>query len=48
MHIPDGFLSVNTWVPLWVVSAGGLGYCLRKTAQLLQDKMVPLMGVMSA
>lgn len=48
MHIPDGFLSVNTWAVLWVVSAGGLGYCLRKTAQLLQDKMVPLMGVMSA
>lgn len=48
MHIPDGFLAVNTWAPLWAVSIGGLGYCLRKTAQLLKDKMVPLMGVMAA
>lgn len=48
MHIPDGFLSAPVWAGLWVVSAGGVGYCLKKTARLLQDKMVPLMGVLSA
>ena len=48
MHIPDGFLAVNTWVPAWLISIGGIGYCLKKTAQLLKDKMVPLMGVMAA
>ncbi len=48
MHIPDGFLSANTWAPLWVVSAGGLGFCLKKASEMLKDKMVPLMGVMSA
>ncbi|MFH0763325.1 MAG: energy-coupling factor ABC transporter permease [Candidatus Omnitrophota bacterium] len=48
MHIPDGFLTVNIWAALWAVSAGAIGYCLKKTAQLLQDRMVPLMGVTSA
>lgn len=48
MHIPDGFLTVNTWAPLWVFSAGGLGLCLKKTQKTLKDKMVPLMGIMSA
>jgi cobalt/nickel transport system permease protein len=48
MHIPDGFLALNTWIPAWVVSAGGIGYCIRKTSQTLKDKIVPLMGVMSA
>lgn len=48
MHIPDGFLSANTWAPLWVVSAGGLGLCVKKVSDVLQDKMVPLLGVMSA
>jgi len=48
MHIPDGFLSANTWVPAWLISVGGISYCLKRTAQLLKDKMVPLMGVMSA
>jgi cobalt/nickel transport system permease protein len=48
MHIPDGFLSTGTWVPAWLLSAGGLGYSLKKTAQAMKDRMIPLMGVMSA
>jgi cobalt/nickel transport system permease protein len=48
MHIPDGFLALNTWLPAWVASAGGIGYCIRKVSQTLKDKVVPLMGVMSA
>lgn len=48
MHIPDGFLTTNTWVSAWVISIGGLSYCLKKTNQILRDRMVPLMGVMSA
>lgn len=48
MHIPDGFLSANTWIPAWLVSIGGVGYCLKKTAQILKDRMVPLMGVVAA
>jgi cobalt/nickel transport system permease protein len=48
MHIPDGFLAVNTWGPAWIVSIGGLGYCVRRVSRVLKDKMVPLMGVMAA
>ncbi|NQU73082.1 MAG: energy-coupling factor ABC transporter permease [Candidatus Omnitrophica bacterium] len=48
MHIPDGFLAANTWVPTWVISIGGIGYCLKKVSNILKDKMIPLMGVMSA
>ncbi len=48
MHIPDGFLTASTWVPAWVLSAGGIGYCLRKTGEILRDRMIPLMGVMAA
>lgn len=48
MHLPDGFLSTTTWVSAWAVSAGGLGFCLRKAGRAMQDRMVPLMGVLSA
>ena len=48
MHIPDGFLSTGTWVSTWVISAGGLGLCISKASRTLKDKVVPLMGVMSA
>ncbi len=48
MHIPDGFLAANTWVPAWVVSVGGLGYCIKRVSGALKDKMIPLMGVMAA
>jgi len=48
MHIPDGFLSTNVWAGAWVISAGVLGICIKKTKEILKDKMVPLMGVVSA
>ncbi|HET6488280.1 MAG TPA: energy-coupling factor ABC transporter permease [Syntrophales bacterium] len=48
MHIPDGFLSTTTWVSAWTVSAGGLGCCLRQAGREMKDRMVPLMGVLSA
>jgi cobalt/nickel transport system permease protein len=48
MHIPDGFLTANTWAPAWLISAGFIGFCLRRTANMLKDRMVPLMGIMSA
>lgn len=47
MHIPDGFLAANTLVPTWLISIMGIGYSLKRTAQMLKDKMVPLMGVMA-
>ncbi len=48
MHIPDGFLSTQTWVPAWLLSAGGIGYCLERAKKTMQDRVVPLMGVMAA
>lgn len=48
MHIPDGFLSTNTWISAWGISVGGLWVCIRKVTGLLKDRMVPLMGVLSA
>lgn len=48
MHIPDGFLSPHVWSVAWLFSVGGLSYCVNRVRQILKDKMVPLMGVMSA
>ena len=48
MHIPDGFLSFKVWGMAWLFSLGGLGLCVKKTKEFLKDRMVPLMGVMSA
>lgn len=48
MHIPDGFLTINTWLPAWVLSIGWLVISIKKVMALLKDKMVPLLGVSSA
>jgi len=48
MHIPDGFLDAKTWVSLDVVSFGAVGYAVRKTSEVLEEKSVPMMGVMAA
>ncbi len=48
MHIPDGFLSPPIFASGWLLSLGVLGLALRKTRQILQDKTIPLMGVMAA
>jgi cobalt/nickel transport system permease protein len=48
MHIPDGFLDTKTWVSLDVVSLGAVSYAVRKTSEALEEKSVPMMGVMAA
>jgi cobalt/nickel transport system permease protein len=48
MHIPDGFLSINVWAGAWGVSALAVGFCVRKAREALKDRMVPLMGIVSA
>lgn len=48
MHIPDGFLSPPVFVSGWVLALASLGYTLKKTKEILKDKMIPLMGVMAA
>lgn len=48
MHLPDGFLDVKTWATMDVVSAGVVGYAIKKTSKELEDKQVPIMGVVAA
>ena len=48
MHIPDGFLEARVWVPAWVVAAGAVAVCSRKTTQTLGQRTVPVMGVTAA
>jgi cobalt/nickel transport system permease protein len=48
MHIPDGFLSPPVWASGWAAAVAFLSWSVNKTRQLLQEKMVPLMGVMCA
>ena len=48
MHIPDGFINAATSAGAGVAAAGGLGVALRNTAALLEDRQVPLAGLVSA
>jgi len=48
MHVPDGFLS--TWVALlmWVVAIVAVAYALRRVSRELDERRVPLFGVLAA
>lgn len=48
MHIPDGFLSWQTELVTGLASVGMLGVSARKTGKILEDRQVPVMGVMAA
>ncbi|MFH1737325.1 MAG: energy-coupling factor ABC transporter permease [Actinomycetota bacterium] len=48
MHIPDGFLDPKTWATLDVASVGGIAYAVKKARETLDDKKIPIMGVMAA
>jgi cobalt/nickel transport system permease protein len=48
MHIPDGFLDTKTWAALDLISAGTVGYAVRQTSKTLEEKSVPIMGVLAA
>ena len=48
MHIPDGFINIGTAAATYVGSAGALAYAVRRTRETLEERLVPLMGVMGA
>ncbi|MCD6476039.1 MAG: PDGLE domain-containing protein [Anaerolineaceae bacterium] len=48
MHIPDGFLSTIVSVLFWAVSIIFIISAIQKTKQQLDDKQVPLMGILAA
>ncbi|MFC2029849.1 energy-coupling factor ABC transporter permease [Chloroflexota bacterium] len=48
MHIPDGFVSIPVAAGTYLASGGSLAVAVRRTGAELQEKQVPLMGVMGA
>ncbi len=48
MHIPDGFLSQEVMAGCAVLAAGGIALSLKKTNLQLEDKAVPMMGILGA
>src|SRR3989304_6743486 len=48
MHIPDGFLEPKVWGPLTALSAGAAVSASKKIGKKMDEKMVPLMGVLAA
>lgn len=48
MHMADALISPTVGGTMWAVSAGLLAWCARKIRQTLDDRLVPLMGVLGA
>jgi cobalt/nickel transport system permease protein len=48
MHIPDGFIDGTTSAGAAVVAAGGLGAILRRAGEVLDERRVPLAGLVAA
>ena len=48
MHIPDAVLTPPVWVPLAAVSAAAVGLASAKARQQLEDRKIPVAGVLGA
>jgi len=48
MHIPDGFLDIATVATTGAISAAGIACAVKIANKKLEEKQVPLMGVMAA
>ncbi len=48
MHIPDGFLSVPVAIAIWLVSIVVIAVALKRVSRDLDERQVPLMGVLAA
>ena len=48
MHIPDGFINVPTSAGFGAAATGGVWYSLRRSAELLDDRRIPLAGLVAA
>ncbi len=48
LHAPDGFVSTPIAIVMWIVSALVVAYAVRRTNQSLDERAVPLLGVMAA
>jgi cobalt/nickel transport system permease protein len=48
MHIPDGYIDAPTSLAAGVVAVAGITACVRRASAVLDDRVVPLAGVVSA
>jgi cobalt/nickel transport system permease protein len=48
MHIPDGYLGPQTYVPLYAVFVTTIGLAVKKLKDRLTAKLVPFLGMASA
>jgi cobalt/nickel transport system permease protein len=48
LHAPDGFLSTPIALAMWVVTAVVLAVAVRQANRSLDERAIPLMGVMAA
>lgn len=48
LHIPDGFLSIPLALILWLISAAFIAAALRRVDRDLDERALPLMGVLAA
>lgn len=48
MHIPDGFLSTPVWATFDVMAAPAVGIVARRAQRDMEERSIPLMGVMGA
>lgn len=48
LHAPDGFLTIPVAAVMWLVTIGALAVAVRRTNATLDDRAVPLLGVMAA
>ncbi len=48
MHMADALISPAVGAVMWTASAGTIAYCSKKVREEMDDKIVPLMGVLGA
>lgn len=48
MHAPDGFLTVPVAAVMWLITIAALAVAVRRTNHRLDERAIPLMGVMAA
>ncbi len=48
MHMADAIISPAVGGTLWAISAGTIAWCSKKVRPRLDDKIIPLMGVLGA
>ncbi len=48
MHIPDGFIAPQVFLPSWGLAAAAWGFSLRRAGNLLETRTIPRLSVLTA